>query len=317
MFLRLLSIAACLLGCGCASTQLNYNTADLASSLNSLTKRQIFFNLAQALSDPEFVPSQAVISVGNAQTLNSVTPSLSVPLGLPSMTIARDGTGRFAGSQFSTQVTSPTPTLGVQMTDGWNQSWTMVPVNSSPQLRRLRTLYQFATGTLPRRDTTRELTLEEAEQQFLCDYPSQGFNVAPTSDNLVVRIDGCLNNNTRASQSRLVHLDPTFTQGPNCVICIDDLNAKQLRPHINANLKYHFIRTQKSGDMVSIGSYETVAFHVCGNAAGNCPRVAGQEPFDGRKAFSDFILFVYEAISMPATGGSGRQTGGAFVYAVR
>jgi hypothetical protein len=317
MFLRLLSIAACLLGCGCASTQLNYNTADLASSLNSLTKRQIFFNLAQALSDPEFVPSQAVISVGNAQTLNSVTPSLSVPLGLPSMTIARDGTGRFAGSQFSTQVTSPTPTLGVQMTDGWNQSWTMVPVNSAPQLRRLRTLYQFATGTLPRRDQTRELTLEEAEQQFLCDYPSQGFNVAPTSDNLVVRIDGCLNNNTRTSQSRLVHLDPTFTQGPNCVICIDDLNSKQLRPHINANLKYHFIHTQKSGDMVSIGSYGSVAFHVCGSAGGDCPRLANQEPFDGRKAFSDFILFVYEAISMPATGGSGRQTGGSFVYAVR
>ncbi len=51
----------------------NYNTADLASSLTSLTKRQIFFNLAQALSDPEFVPSQATISIGTAQTLNAVT----------------------------------------------------------------------------------------------------------------------------------------------------------------------------------------------------------------------------------------------------
>jgi hypothetical protein len=47
MSLRLICLAVCLLVCGCASTQLNYNTADLASSLNSLTKRQIFYNLAR------------------------------------------------------------------------------------------------------------------------------------------------------------------------------------------------------------------------------------------------------------------------------
>ena len=47
MSLRLICVVACLLVCGCASTQLNYNTADLASSLNSLTKRQIFYNLAR------------------------------------------------------------------------------------------------------------------------------------------------------------------------------------------------------------------------------------------------------------------------------
>ena len=45
MSLRLISIAACLMACGCSSTQLNYNTADLASSFNSLTKRQIFFKI--------------------------------------------------------------------------------------------------------------------------------------------------------------------------------------------------------------------------------------------------------------------------------
>ena len=316
MSLRLISIALCLLVCGCASTQLNYNTADLASSLNSLTKRQIFFNLAQALTDPEFVPSQATISIGTATTLNAVTPSISVPLGLPMITTARDGTGRFAGTQFSTQVTSPTPTLGVQMTDGWNQSWTMVPLNSAPQLRRLRALYQYVTGTVPHHGT-QNLTLEEAEKLFLCEYPMQSFNVSPTSGNVTFRIDGCPNNNTRASQSRVVHVDPTFTQGPSCIICIDDLNAKQLRPHINPNLKYHFIRTQKAGDMVSIGSHGSTTFYVCGSAEGDCPRTARQEPFDGRKAFSDFILFVYEAATVPSSAGGGRQTGGSFVYSIR
>jgi hypothetical protein len=316
MFLRLICIVACLVVSGCASTQLNYNTADLASSLNSLTKRQIFFNLAQALYDPEFVPSQATISIGTAQTLNAVTPSISIPTGLPMVTTARDGTGRFAGSQFTTQVTSPTPTLGVQMTDGWNQSWTMVPLNSAPQLRRLRALYQYVTGTVPHHGT-RNLTLEEAERLFLCEYPLQSFNVAPSSGNVTFKIEGCPNNNTRESQSRIVHVDPTFTQGPTCVICIDDLNAKQLRPHINPNLKYNFIRTQKTGDMVGIGSHGTTEFYVCGSPEGDCPRIAQQDPFDGRKAFGDFILFVYEAATVPSAGGAGRQTGGSFVYSVR
>ncbi len=37
------------------------------------------FNLAQALTDPEFVPSQATISIGTAQTLNAVTPPSASP----------------------------------------------------------------------------------------------------------------------------------------------------------------------------------------------------------------------------------------------
>ena len=320
MSLRLLGIAACLVACGCASTQLNYNTVDLASSLNSLTKRQIFFNLAQALTDPEFVPSQVTISVGTAQTLNSVAPSIAAPLGNPVLTTTRVGStgGVGAAADFvSTAIGSVTPTLGVQFVDTWNQSWTISPINSSTQVRRLRALYQYATGTLSRRDRTVDLTLDEAEKQFLCEYPIQGLAVAPHSDNLVFKIEGCPNNNTRESEARIVHADPTFVQGAGCVICIDDLNAKQLRPHVNANLKYHFMRRQKTGDMVGVGSYGSIDFYVCDSSDGNCPRVVGQAPFDGHKAFSDFILFVYEAALVATSGGSGRGSGGSFVYSIR
>ena len=97
---HLICVGACLLSSACASTQLNYNTADLASSLNSLTKRQIFFNLSQAIDDPEFVPSQVTISIGVAQTANSVSPSISVPLGpsLYRLTLQPDLTRRMATS---------------------------------------------------------------------------------------------------------------------------------------------------------------------------------------------------------------------------
>jgi hypothetical protein len=100
MFRRLVWIVVGLFVTGCASTQLNYNTADLASSLGSLMKSQIFYNLAQALTDPEFVPSQATISIGTAQTINAVNPTLTLPLG-PTITM----TNRFI------QRTIPAPSL--------------------------------------------------------------------------------------------------------------------------------------------------------------------------------------------------------------
>src|SRR4030081_2699619 len=170
-FRRLVCIAVCFLGSGCASSQLNYNAADLASSLNSLQKRQIFFNLAQALNDPEFVPSQVTVSIGTAQAANAVTPSISLPLGSPLATTSRFTSAANPSARFSSQITTPAPGRGAKVTDPGNQSWTMVPANSSNQIRRLRSLYQYATGTMPRTDMTRDLTQEEAERQFLCEYP--------------------------------------------------------------------------------------------------------------------------------------------------
>lgn len=326
MIRRLVCVAVCLLLPACASTQLNHNTADLASSLSSLAKTQILHNLEQAITNPEFVPSQVTISIGTAQTANSVAPSISIPLG-PSFATSNRLTGAGGGGRGANQlvntVTNAAPGIGLQITDAWNQSWTMVPASSANQLRRLRTLYQFATGTLPRRDPTRDLTEAEAERQFLCDYPIQSLAVQPESaaGNVRYKVDGCLEN-SGAPTTRLFYADPSFTQGPNCVVCIENLHEKSPRPHINRNLKYHFVRTgtERTEDMVKIGSREGVHFYVCKSATGACDFVPGQQPFDGRRAFSDFVLFVYEAMSLPSAGvgGNPRQSSGAaFVYSVR
>ena len=52
-------------------------------------------------------------------------------------------------------------------------------------------------------------------------------------------------------------------------------------------------------------------FYVCASPAGACTLVARPGAFDGRKAFSDFVLFVYEAMSVSGggAGGNPRQTG--------
>lgn len=308
---------------GCASTQLNYNTADLAASLGSLQKRQIFYNLSQALEDPEFVPSQVTISIGTAQTANAINPSINIPLGSSFAQASRvTEAARNPSTQLTGTLTSAAPGIGVGLVDSWNQSWTMVPANGSNQLRRMRALYQYATGTLPRPDPSRELTEEEAEKLFLCEYPLQALAIpsSPPGDNIAYRLEGCPDNGS-APRSRLLYADPTFTQGPNCVICVDDLKSKHPRLHVNPNLKYRFVFGEKdrTADMVKIGEHSFTSFYVCGSQNGACRRVEHQNPFDGRKAFSDFVLFVYEAMTMPAGGsGSGRSTGGAnFVYSVR
>jgi hypothetical protein len=322
MIRGLICIAVCLLSSACASTQLNYNTADLASSLSSLAKTQILYNLAQAISDPEFVPSQVTISIGTAQTSNSVAPSISLPLG-PAFAVTNRVTGGARSSiQTASAVTNAAPGIGLQVIDAWNQSWTMVPATSANQLRRLRTIYQFATGTMPRKDPTRDLTEKEAERQFLCDYAIQSLAVQPASagGNVRYKVDGCLDY-AGVSTSRLFYADPSFTQGPSCIVCIEDLHEASPRPYLNPSLKYHFIRTraEKSEDLVKLGSHGGTDFYVCGSPTGACGFVAGQRPFDGRRAFSDFVMFVYEAMSVPAAGpgGSPRQNSAPFVYSVR
>lgn len=321
MFRCVMSVVVGLLAAGCASTQLNHNTADLASSLGSLAKMQIFYNLAQALGDPDFVPSQVTLSIGTAQTSNAVNPSISIPLGPSFTTTNRFSSGRAETSQFTTQFVAAAPSLGVNVIDAWNQSWTMVPASSANQLRRLRALYQYATGTMPRHNSGRPPTIEEAEKQFLCEYPLQSLAVpaSPPGENIAYRLDGCPGESA-AVQGRIRYGDPTFTQGPNCVVCVDDLKAKMPRLRVNPSLRYAFIHDggHRTDGMAKIGSHATTDFYVCKTAGTDCPLVVNQEPFDGRRAFSDFTLFVYEAMSVPSSGsGSGKSTGGSFVYSVR
>jgi len=69
--------------------------------------------------------------------------------------------------------------------------------------------------------------------------------------------------------------------------------------------------------MIKVGSYGATDFYVCASPTANCARVASQDAFDGRKAFGDFVLFIYEAMSLSGGAGSAKSSGGSFVYSVR
>jgi hypothetical protein len=129
---------------GCASSQLNYNTLDLASTTDSLLTRQILHNFSNFLDRAVAIPAQMVISSGTATTSNSVTPTLSTPLdaGVTTTTTLL----RAATTTTTNTLTAQTAnkTAGLSASDSWNQSWAYAPVTDPDRLKRLQALYRYA-----------------------------------------------------------------------------------------------------------------------------------------------------------------------------
>lgn len=139
-------IVLCVGLAGCASTQLNFNTLDLASSSESLITSQVLYNLAKIRSFAYAVPAQVSIPSGSATTTNAVTPTLGGPIG-PSLTttLANSAAAPLFNATTRTHV-NPNSTVSVSVGDQWSQNWTMTPLSDPDQLRRLRALYRFGAG---------------------------------------------------------------------------------------------------------------------------------------------------------------------------
>jgi hypothetical protein len=129
---------------GCASAQVNYNTLDLASTVDGLVTKQVLDNLSKIIDNPLAIPAQVDIAAGSATTINSITPSLSDPY-----TKAVTTTSTFASAvaaattntttNTTTRASSPqSASLGVS--DSWQQNWTIAPITGSGALYR----YQFS-----------------------------------------------------------------------------------------------------------------------------------------------------------------------------
>jgi hypothetical protein len=253
--LAVLTLVGVVIG-GCASTQLNYNTLDLAASLDSLTTKQILFNLARTLEDPYAVPSEITVAAGSATTANSITPTFSTPL-----------SGSTTATSTSFSVTHPNGTASVGASDQWQQGWTLDPITNPDEIRRLRALYRYAIGWI--RD----------DQTFKCEYPVQsGANLNPKPRKYTL-------NCTKADGGGVVieeMPDPAFLVRPSCVLCSDGSSLT-----VNENLRRAWVHGKPSEGTISLGSYGSSELFVCGN-----PQICGD---DGIRAFHEFELFVFEA----------------------
>jgi hypothetical protein len=145
---------------GCASTQLNFNTLDLASTIDSLIAHQVLYNLGRFQVDDSVIPAQVIIAGGTVTTSNSITPTVSAPLNVAETTTNMLAKVLGGATTTTTQLASArsNSSLSLAASDGWNQQWAIVPVADVDQIRKLRTLYQFAVGHYSR-------------NELLCNYP--------------------------------------------------------------------------------------------------------------------------------------------------
>jgi len=56
---------------GCASYQLNSNTLDVGSTVESLQTKQVLHNISKFIDNPDTIPDQIAISGGTITTTNS------------------------------------------------------------------------------------------------------------------------------------------------------------------------------------------------------------------------------------------------------
>jgi hypothetical protein len=124
----------------CASTQLNYNTLDIASTVDDLYTRQALNNLSRVIDEPFALPSQLDLLQGTIQTSVTVNPSANFPL---SKSITDTATQ--AGAAITNTHTKVLAGVGLtaSASDVWQQNWNVVPLSDANTLRNLRALYRY------------------------------------------------------------------------------------------------------------------------------------------------------------------------------
>jgi hypothetical protein len=130
---------------GCASTQLNYNTVEIATSTDGVYTKETLINLSKFIDDPYAIPTQATIAASQIQTVNSVTPSLTFPLTAP----VADTTTRAATLQVASAHTTAGAGAGLTANNGAQQNYTIAPLNDANTLRNLQALYRHAVYGAP------------------------------------------------------------------------------------------------------------------------------------------------------------------------
>jgi hypothetical protein len=183
---------------GCASTQLNYNTLDLATTADHLLTGQIFYNLAKFIDSDAAIPGQVVINGGTATTANTVSPTFTDPFSRAVTLLTGVVTGAKGAltseSQSISAVTSA-KTAALSASNVATQNWAFDPVSDPDQLRRLFALYRFAVAGNNN---------EDAQATLAREYPLSYKTTGTTTQTTVV--------------------DDLSLKGPNCVVCTTNVS---------------------------------------------------------------------------------------------
>jgi hypothetical protein len=325
----------------CASSQVNYNTLDIASTYDQLITKQVTFNLRKTYENPYGIPAFVKVSNQTATTQNSITPTFTLPL-TDQITTALNGVGALTSrtSQFTGK------SLSLSAVDQWNQTYTLSPIVDPDQLRRLQTLYQYVTKTIP------PFAGRDADYVFESTYPiieTSGSAQSNKSPDITITITGAgkpvtvkptremsngppktqyvrrsivfdENGNVVVQNGRITFTwipanpDITFVKQPGCILC--DYGAILKDPEKSAIADYATNKAKYDG------AHELVKNVVLKNDWLYAPNEAqggpGAVPLpssefatlyvnsDRLKYFYEFVLFTQEAASQ----GTGSPTSG-------
>jgi hypothetical protein len=221
------TIVITLIGCSlgaCASTQLNYNTLDLASTVDNLLTSQIVFNLGRFLVDPYANPAQVSIPSGSVTTTNQGSLTGVTPVNTAATATLQSATAAGAVLPAITSVVTNsvasatiTPSVGNQA----SQNWTLMTDTDSDQERRLRALYRYATHATSEKDLCTEypLIVTQCQQGMAGGHGGDTAACAPTQ----AAINGPVITGTA--------LDSQFLREPGCVICSREANKSNPGAH--------------------------------------------------------------------------------------
>jgi hypothetical protein len=141
MFARIFLCLSFLVLAGCASTQLNYNTLEISSTIDSVYTKQTLGNLSKFIDDPHAIPSQVILAGGTFQTVNTLTPSVTFPL---TTQVADTVTNSISAVTAASARTVAGAGAGISGTNTAQQNYTVAPLNDANTLRNQQALYRHA-----------------------------------------------------------------------------------------------------------------------------------------------------------------------------
>jgi hypothetical protein len=233
---HLISGTACIIMSGCASTQINYNTLDIARYYESLWTKQVTANLISAFNNPDGLPSFVKVTAATTTTQNSVTPTFTFPIS-PTVT----GVSQLSQTAASTLLGSKTSAtagkgLGIAAVDQWNSTYTVTPVIDQDQMYRLSALYKFVTRQMYLEDFEASYPLIETSDSAAS--PTQALTITvdgkpvtvtngpvakPDDPNKITYVRRAVLINRRnipiGYTYVVAHPDKTFITTPGCILC--------------------------------------------------------------------------------------------------
>jgi hypothetical protein len=185
----------CLLVLGCASGQLNYNTLDVAGTIDDLLTSQVIYNLARFLDNPSGNPAQVSIGSGSVTTTNGASLTLAAPL---TTAVTATSTAATAAGAILPAITRSTSGLAgaFSLTPGAtnqaSQNWALTTDTDSDQERRLRALYRYATRATSLKHLCKEYALIATSPAMSQPTPGEQAVTVPVLDGQFLREPGCV-----------------------------------------------------------------------------------------------------------------------------